>query len=84
MRRTSSNLKLYKAVCFEIWEEREHKCEDCGKPLIEARWHNFAHIDGRRTPEKCLDKNNIKLKCFKCHAQNDGKLIVKNAEWLDS
>jgi len=84
MKRNSKNLRLYKKVCAEIWEERDHKCEDCGIWIHEAKYHNFAHGKlGRRTTDTCLNKNNIKLKCFTCHSNNDHGLSVKGAEWLN-
>jgi len=84
MKRNAKNFRKYKKVCAEIWEERPHQCEDCGRYLHEARWHNFAHgKKGRRSEKDCLDKCNIKLKCFKCHAENDEGLKVKNSDWLD-
>lgn len=90
MKRNAKNLKIYKKVCKEIWDERPHVCEDCGTPIGEwsmelgenvPKWHNFAHIGDRRTPETCYDKKNIKLKCFQCHTKQDMGLNEKET-WL--
>lgn len=84
MKRNNKNLRLYKKICAEIWEEREHRCADCKVWIHEAKYHNFAHGKKGRVSEKdCLDKDNIKLKCFACHSNNDHGLSVKNAEWLN-
>ena len=82
MRRNSKNLKRYKDVCYEVWEERGKMCEDCGRYIREPKWHNFHHLNGRETEEKCMDKENIVLVCFKHHATREGK-DVSNCEWLD-
>lgn len=91
MKRNAKNLRLYKRLIKEIWDELEHVCEDCGCQIGEwdseigdyvPRWHNFAHTDGRITEENCMNKEKIKLKCFKDHAQKDHKLKVSNSEWL--
>lgn len=90
MKRNSANLKRYKQVCKEIWQTREHKCEDCGCPIGEwdmelgenvPKYYNFDHIDGRETEEKCFDKDNIKLRCFKDHA-NKGHGQNEQSTWL--
>ena len=58
-------------VFREIWEEREHFCEnlDCGVFLgDEARAGYFSHNKPKSThPELRLDKTNIDLLCLKCH-----------------
>lgn len=65
----------------EIWEEREHKCVDCNRPLNTPRAHNFAHIKskGSRIDLK-YDKDNVEIKCFKCHFKQDHWL---NYKWPD-
>lgn len=92
MKRNAKNYSKYKKVCLKIWLEREHVCIDCNRPI--GAWdsdigdmmplsHNFAHgVRGRRSEVDCLDKDNIFLKCFECHATNDHHLSVKNVEWL--
>ncbi len=91
MKRSPKNLQKYRAFIKEVWDERPHVCEDCGEPIGEwdcetgelvPHYHNIAHIGRRRTEEDCLNKDNIKLKCFKCHSQNDHKLKINNSQWL--
>ena len=82
MKRNAKNLRKYKKVCAEIWGERDHVCEDCGNPLRTARWHNFHHLNGRRSEKELLDKSGILLCCFTCHAKREGK-TVHGAKWLD-
>lgn len=83
MKRNAKNLRKYKKVCWEIWQERPHVCEDCGKPIHTARYHNFSHQKGR-IGKNALDKNSIKIKCFECHSNNDHGLNVKNSGWMDA
>lgn len=65
-----------KELFKEIWEERPHICVDCWKVLKEAKAHNFAHIKSKwKYPELRLDKNNIQIKCFRCHFKQD--------HWMD-
>ena len=68
-------------ICSEIFEEREQTCERCGKYIVEAKWHNFSHNNGRETETKCMDKNNIELLCFSCHHEKD--FGTKTGEWLN-
>lgn len=70
MAKKSNYKKLYK----EIWEERQVSgfciCEECGKGIYEPKVHNFAHVKSKGAyPELKYDKTNIKIKCYKCHAQ---------------
>ncbi len=65
----------------EVWNEREHVCEDCGKFLKEAKAHNFDHIIPKsKWEEYRLNKNNIKLICFACHFTKTNGLVYK---WVD-
>jgi 5-methylcytosine-specific restriction endonuclease McrA len=62
-----------KKMFFEIWEEREHICENClihlgSEPIV----HYFSHIKSKGAyPELRLDKNNIQLLCMDCHYAYD-------------
>lgn len=68
--------------CFKrVWETREHQCEDCGKPLHEAKVHMFHHRvkrsqGGKHTPE------NIRLVCYACHSAYHGTR-AQGSEWMD-
>ena len=84
MKRNAKNLRKYKKFCLEIYKSRNKTCELCGRYLPTLRYHNIAHTEGRRTEEKCLDPNNVRLLCYKCHSEQDHGLSVKNSEWLDS
>jgi len=54
---------------LEIWDEREHYCDNCRMYLGSVpKAHYFAHIKPKSThPKLRLDKNNIKLLCYDCH-----------------
>ena len=76
MKRSPKNLKKYKGVCKEIWEEREHICEICKRPIGEYDYDSgemvptysmFHHINGRWEKGSTLDKDNIILLCSACH-----------------
>lgn len=70
-----------KSLFLEIWNEREHKCVECGKYLAEAKAHNFSHIKSKWSrPDLRLDKNNIEILCFRCHFKKDHWL---NYKWPD-
>lgn len=62
-----------KALFLEIWEEREHYCDNCkchlgDEPLV----FFFGHIKPKSVyPELRLDKKNIALWCFDCHQAHD-------------
>jgi hypothetical protein len=53
------------AMFMEIWGERPHVCEWCGKALFAFKVHYFDHIKPKGTyPELRLDKKNIMLLCY--------------------
>ena len=56
---------------LEIWNERPHKCEECGKDLGRIPQPIFfSHILTKgRTPELRLNKKNIELLCPKHHME---------------
>lgn len=58
-----------KSLFMEIWEEREHVCAKCGKPLgDEPKAIFFSHIRSRGArPDLKMDKDNIELLCSACH-----------------
>ena len=59
------------AMFLEIWNEREHKCEHCGKNQPIFYVHCFAHIKPKGTyPELRLVKSNIRILC---HYWDDGR-----------
>jgi len=52
------------AMFLEIWAEREHVCEHCGRPQPIFMVHCFAHIKPKGTyPELRLVKSNIRILC---------------------
>lgn len=57
----------------EIWNERPHKCTECGKDLgNDPKPIFFSHIKSRGAhPELKMDKNNIRLLCSACHKFED-------------
>lgn len=57
------------ALFTEIWFERDHICNKCGRVLHEPmRVHYFSHIHSKGArPDLRLDKNNIELLCMECH-----------------
>ena len=86
MKRNAKNLKLYKSVCWEIWEERPHKCEFCEDPI--GYWNmemglnlpeyiNFQHTERGRSKDVWINKDKIKLICKKCHLLQDSGLTLK-------
>lgn len=54
---------------MEIWEEREHRCENCKIPLPEQPIPDFfSHIKSKGAcPELKLVKTNIEINCKACH-----------------
>jgi hypothetical protein len=70
-----------KDLFLEVWNEREHKCNECWKYLKEAKAHNFSHIRSKGArPDLRLDKSNIEILCFACHFLKDHWLKYK---WPD-
>ncbi len=52
------------AMFLEIWQERKHECDHCGRPLLAFKVHYFDHIKPKGSyPELRLDKNNIQILC---------------------
>lgn len=53
-----------KDLYAEIWDEREHKCANCGYPIYYPVVHNFSHIRSKGArPDLKFDKNNIEILC---------------------
>ena len=59
-----------KAIFLEVWNERPHNCEVCGKALKELKAHTIDHKIPKSRGEKYrLDKSNLQILCFPCHFQ---------------
>ena len=60
-------------VFREIWNERPHYCQNCGKWLgNEPKAIFFSHIKSRGAhPELAYEKSNILLYCSECHHRWD-------------
>lgn len=58
-----------KQIFLEIWNERQHQCENCGASLGNIpKNYMFSHIVAKGVNSKLrLDKSNIKLLCWDCH-----------------
>lgn len=54
---------------LEIWNERIHRCENCGIDLGRIpRAYMFAHIKAKSVDRaNRLNKENIRLLCWDCH-----------------
>ena len=83
MKKPTGELKLFK----EIWEEREHKSELSGNPLLpygHFQWHwQFLHILSKGTyPKWKLEKKNIILGTVEEHKNQDSnpKFLKKREE----
>lgn len=58
---------------LEIWEERPHFCEKCGKFLgniPKPEFFSHKHSKGSR-PDLRLCKENIELNCRECHYKHE-------------
>jgi len=64
-----SKLKqLYK----EIWQDREHRCANCGYPIHKPIAHVFSHKRSKGArPDLKYDKSNIELLCSTWIRQDD-------------
>lgn len=53
----------------EIWAERNHSCEECGRNLGDTwKRYMFSHLITKGAhPDLRYDKRNIVLKCLECH-----------------
>ena len=69
------------AIFMEIWGEREHKCEECGKLIQNPKPHHFDHVKWKwMNKDKRLDKSNIQILCFGCHFEKTTWLSYK---WIN-
>lgn len=61
--------KVDDKIYEEIWREKEHICENCGKELGEEKKSlYFSHILSKGAyPEFRHRKENFNLLCFECH-----------------
>ena len=60
----NKKVRIMKDLFLEIWNERIHRCENCGLIINEAKAHNFSHIrsKGARIDLK-FNKDNIEILC---------------------
>ncbi len=57
-----------KKIFLEIWSEREHICVCCNQELLFPNTWYFSHVVSKGAlPQARHDKENIVLKCDKCH-----------------
>lgn len=53
-----------KELYREIWQEREHRCVNCGVWIASPVVHNFSHIRSKGArPDLKFDKDNIEILC---------------------
>lgn len=68
-------VKTDAAFYLLIWQEREHKCENCGKPIHEFSLLLFHHVLPKRPdggyPQYRHCKWNIWILCWECHDTHD-------------
>lgn len=74
-----------KQIFLQIWEERAHVCENCGKPLGSVpKNFMFSHTKAKSVdPSRRLDKDNIRLLCWDCHYSLDFRGIKYYEERKD-
>lgn len=67
-----SEVKLF----LEIWNERPHKCEQCGETIRDFQLWCFPHkLSKQLFPAHRLKKENIGFVCsIECHHKQDEKL----------
>jgi len=59
--------ELYK----EIWNEREHRCANCGMWIASPVVHNFSHKRSKGArPDLKFDKDNIEILCSSLNRHN--------------
>lgn len=57
-------VRSMKDLFEEIWNERPHKCNNCGLQIKEAKAHNFSHLKSKGSrPDLKYDKDNIEIAC---------------------
>lgn len=65
----NSNQGLRKAFRRELFRERGHRCEICGRELDESLL-TIHHIKKRADyPELMYEKSNVQILCLRCHTQ---------------
>ena len=53
-----------KDLYAEIWNERDHRCVNCGIYISRPVVHNFSHIRSKGArPDLKFDKDNIEILC---------------------
>jgi hypothetical protein len=61
----------YKELYLEIWQEREHRCVNCGMWIASPVYHNFSHIRSKGArPDLKYDKDNIEILCSSLNRNN--------------
>ncbi len=57
-------------IYLEVWQERQHICENCTAPIHKPTLLNFHHLAEKRNyPTLRHLKINIALLCADCHSQ---------------
>ena len=83
---------MYKNLYRQIWQDRSEEdlegavyanceSEDCDNRIYELNVavHNFAHIESKgASPEKKLDKDNVKIWCAQHHFEDHASGVVNN------
>ena len=63
------------AFYMVIWLKREHKCQNCGAPILYFEFKNFHHLLPKRPdggyPQYRHKEWNIWILCWPCHDTND-------------
>lgn len=64
-----SSIPSMRSFFVEVWNERKHNCENCGKWLgIEPLSYMFDHVlEKSKYPALKFEKENIMLMCLECH-----------------
>lgn len=71
------NSAVWKRLTSFVYEDREGKCERCGKFVFGKDAHNHHIIPVREAPHLKLNPDNIKLLCGKCHVIEEQELNEK-------
>lgn len=55
---------ILKDLYLKIWNEREHRCANCGEYIPYPVVHNFSHIRSKGArPDLKYEESNIELLC---------------------
>ena len=93
MKRSATNLRLYKKTCKAVWERSSGVCEiivqgkRCTKyiPFEESRAINYAHKKSRNgeSDEWVLDPANLWLSCAEHHLADPIGTKTEGVEYAD-